>query len=143
MLKECPPLELGLNGSDIKLGLTTLHICKSCRPKGHPKNPQINRPGLILFQELSTRILRSPLQNKVCVKGTRCLNLCPRPCGTSFSTPGAWTYLFGDHKHGETTTDILKCLEIYIDQPDGHLPRESRPKALQSSILGRVPPEGS
>ena len=143
MSKEGIPSELRFNGSDIERGSTTLHICTSCRPEGHPKEPHANRPGFMLYQELSARIFRSSLQSKVCVKGTRCLSLCPRPCGISFSSPGAWTYLFGDQKHGETTTYIIKCLEIFINEPDGHLPRGSRPKALQSSILGRVPPEGS
>jgi len=31
---------------------------------------------------------------------------------------------------------------VYMKNPDGEMPRASRPSSLRSSILGRVPPIG-
>lgn len=55
------------------------------------------------------------------------------------SSPGAWTYLFGE-QNVEFATDILACLELYLDAPVGVMPRQERPESLRASILGRVPP---
>ena len=122
------------------LGCTTLHVCTSCRPTNYPREPRENRPGHILYKELSTKLLDSALKDIVNVAPARCLSLCPRPCGIAFSSPGAWSYLFGDQRPGETASDIIKCLEIYVEIQNGELPRRRRPKALQVSILGRLPP---
>ena len=74
------------------------------------------------------------------MKPTECLSICPRPCGIALSLPGSWTYLFGDQQPDVTVNDIVECASLYIDSPNGYMARESRPKALRASILGRVPP---
>ena len=122
------------------LGSCTLHVCTSCRPPGTPREPQENRPGFKLYQELRAMLDESPLDHHVEVKPAQCLSLCPRPCGIALSSPGMWSYLFGDQQPGETAGDILECLSIYIGTGDGLMPRERRPKPLRASILGRVPP---
>jgi predicted metal-binding protein len=38
---------------------------------------------------------------------TGCLSLFLRPCGFSFSSPGAWHYFFGDQDPQENTEDII------------------------------------
>ena len=133
---------IGEKGPDTHMerGLTTLYVCTSCRPKGHPKEPYFDRPGYKLYQELSLKIEKCSFKDLVDLRPIRCLSLCPRPCGIAFSSQGGWSYLFGDQKHGETTSDILGCLELYLIETDGHLSRERRPKSLQAGILGRVPP---
>ena len=121
-------------------GCTTLHVCTSCRPTNYPRETRDDRPGHILYKELSTKLLDSALKDIVNVAPARCLSLCPRPCGIAFSSQGAWSYLFGDQRPGETASDIIKCLETYVEIQNGELPRRRRPKALQASILGRLPP---
>ena len=129
-----------LDTSDGTLGTCTLHVCTSCRPAGTPREPQENRPGFKLYQELCTMLDDSPLGKKVEVKPASCLSLCPRPCGIALSSPDAWNYLFGDQQPGETAGDILACVSTYIGTRDGLLMREQRPESLRASILGRVPP---
>ena len=82
----------------------------------------------------------SPLGHHVEVRSTECLSVCPRPCGIALSSPGAWTYLFGDQHPGESARDIVACVSLYIGTGDGFMRRERRPKLLRASILGRVPP---
>ena len=119
---------------------SVLHVCTSCRPSGHPREPRRNRPGFKLYQALRAALQKSPLQHHVEVRPAECLSLCPRPCGIALSSPGAWTYLFGDQQPNESAGDILQCVSTYVNSDDGLLPREQRPARLRASILGRVPP---
>jgi len=118
----------------------TLYVCLSCRTTDTPREPREKRQGYILYQKLRETIAKSPLYHKVDVKPAKCLSICPRPCGIALASSESWTYLFGDQKPNETVNDIIECLSIYLETPNGFMAREKRPKSLQSSILGRVPP---
>ncbi|MBL6918347.1 MAG: DUF1636 domain-containing protein [Gammaproteobacteria bacterium] len=74
------------------------------------------------------------------MRPTPCLSLCPRPCGIALSSVGMWTYLFGDQKPVESTNDIIDLVSLYLDTEEGLMRRNDRPRSLQTSVLGRVPP---
>lgn len=118
----------------------TLHVCTSCRGAGSPRYPKENRPGFILFQQLKDAVSNSDLQSRVEVTAAECLSICPRPCGIAVSTPGSWSYLFGDQRPERGVEDILECLSLYIQSNGGFMARSDRPKSLRGSILGRIPP---
>ncbi len=120
----------------------TLHVCTSCRPTGTPREPRENRPGFKLYEALRARLNQSPMRDRIDVKPAECLSLCPRPCGIAISSPGAWSYLFGEQNPEDSAEEILECLSLYLGTKDGLMPREQRPKSLRSSVLGRVPPFG-
>ena len=140
MNENYPPFKLESDKTSSARGLTTLHVCTSCRPTNCPREPRENLPGHLLFKELSTKLLDSALKDIVNVAPARCLSLCPRPCGIAFSSPSAKIHRFGGQRPGETASDTIKCLETCVEIQNGELPRRRRPKALQASILGRVPP---
>ncbi|MCY4039684.1 MAG: DUF1636 domain-containing protein [Gammaproteobacteria bacterium] len=119
---------------------SVLHVCISCRPSGHPREPREDRPGFKLYQALRKALRKSPLSRRVELRPVECLSLCPRPCSIALSSPGAWTYLFGDQRPSESAADILQCVSTYLRSEDGFLPRDERPARLRASILGRVPP---
>ena len=121
---------------------SVLYVCISCRAPGAPREPRESRAGFKLYQELRAIFHESPLERHVEVKPTECLSLCPRPCGIAFSSPGAWSYLFGDQRPDESARDIVECVSLYVSTADGSMPRARRPKPLRASILGRVPPQG-
>ena len=125
---------------DNTLSHCTLYVCLSCRTSDTPREPKENRQGYILYQKLRKAIGTSSLHHQVDVKPAKCLSICPRPCGIALASSDSWTYLFGDQKPDETVNDIIECLSIYLETPNGFMAREKRPKSLQSSILGRVPP---
>ena len=118
----------------------TLYVCTSCRTSRTPREPKANRQGFILYQELRDAVKSSLLQERVDVKPAGCLSICPRPCGIALSLPGAWTYLFGDQQPMKTTAEIIECVSLYLQTPQGFMARGDRPKSLRRSILGRVPP---
>ena len=117
-----------------------LYVCTSCREKGFPREPAENRAGYRLYNALKSVLATSPLKSQVEVRPTPCLSICPRPCGIALSLNGSWTYLFGDQSSEETTEDILRCVTLYLQSPDGFMPRDERPPFMRRSILGRVPP---
>ncbi len=119
-----------------------LHVCISCRAPGSPREPRESRAGFKLYQKLRTILLESPLGRHVEARPTECLSLCSRPCWIALSSPGAWSYLFGDQLPDESARDISECISLYLDTADGFMPRTQRPKPLRASILGRVPPHG-
>ena len=43
---------------------SVLHVCTSCRGPGSPREPEENRAGFKLYQELRTIFLDSPLKHK-------------------------------------------------------------------------------
>ena len=118
----------------------TLHVCTSCRLAGTPREPKENRPGFILHEQLHAAIKESALSDQVEVKPAACLSICPRPCGIALSSPGSWTYLFGDQDPADTVQGVVECVSLYLRSEEGVMPRASRPKSLRGSILGRVPP---
>ena len=122
-----------------RVGHCTLHVCISCRERGTPRVPKENRAGYLLYKQLCNAIEARSLQDRVQLKPAECLSVCPRPCGIALSSPGAWTYLFGDQQCTQTVEDIVDCVSIYLRTPNGYMARDDRPKALRSSILGRVP----
>ena len=117
-----------------------IHVCTSCRAPGSPREPKDRRPGFQLYEALRERLRKSPLNQYVEVRSAECLSICPRPCGIALSSPGAWSYLFGDQDPGGSADAVFQCASLYIAAPDGFMPRKERPKSLQASILGRVPP---
>lgn len=134
MRKAPPAPEHGTRAS------CTLHVCTSCRLPETPREPREHRPGFILYQQISEALESSALRDRVDVRPAECLSICPRPCGIAFSSPGAWTYLFGDQQPDETVRDVLACVSLYLESPGGLMARAQRPKPLRASILGRVPP---
>jgi predicted metal-binding protein len=119
---------------------SVLHVCISCRAAGSPREPIEKRAGFKLYQELRAIFNESTLCHQVEVKPAECLSLCLRPCAIALSSAGAWSYLFGDQYPDKNANDIAECIALYLDIPDGFMPRKIRPKALRASILGRVPP---
>lgn len=119
--------------------LTVLHVCTACRAPGTPREPYENRAGYQLYRALRAEVADGPLAQHLEVRSAECLSVCPRPCGIALSSPGKWSYLFGDQQVGESVDAIIECALRYIKTPDGFLPRQQRPKSLQASILGRVP----
>ena len=117
-----------------------LHICTSCRAPGSPRQPFYQREGYKLFQALQDGLRGSDLDAVVEVRAAECLSVCSRPCGIAISSPGLWSYLFGDQHPHTSVDEIIECLKTYISTNNGFMPRDKRPKGLRGGILGRIPP---
>ena len=131
-----------MSSNNPKQEVCVLHVCTSCRAPGTPRQPFYQREGHKLFQALKDELQDTDLADVVEVRAAECLSICPRPCGIAVSTPGSWSYLFGDQQPIQSVKEIVDCLALYVSTPGGFMPRNQRPKGLRGSILGRVPPHG-
>ena len=117
-----------------------LYVCTSCRTAGTPREPRAGRQGAVLYQKIRKAFENVRFKSQVDVKPAECLSICPRPCGLALTSPGAWTYLFGDQHPNLTVQEIVECVSLYLEAENGFMPRAQRPKSLQKGILGRIPP---
>ena len=131
---------IGMALQQTAINKCVLHVCTSCRPIGQSRHPATERPGYRLYKRLLASVQHGSLAGRVEVKPAQCLSLCPRPCGLAVSARNSWTYLFGDQDPNADVTDILSCLQLYLESGDGMMPRRERPASLQASVLGRLPP---
>lgn len=119
-----------------------LHVCVSCRTPGAPRGPFEDRAGYKLFKALKEELRDTELGDLVELRTAECLSVCPRPCGVAISSPGAWSYIFGDQQSDTSAKEIVECLALYLSTSKGFMSRNDRPKGLRGSILGRIPPFG-
>ena len=97
------------------------------------------RSPAFLYRQLQEALRASHLKDQVEIKPAGCLSICPRPCGIAIDSSWGWAYLFGDQQPNETTKEIIDCISYYLETSNGLMARDKRPKALRSSILGRIP----
>lgn len=119
-----------------------LHVCTSCRADGGPREPYERRSGYKLYQALKAALSDSEVAESVTLRAAECLSVCPRPCGIAISSPGSWSYLFGDQQSSASVQEIIDCLTLYVSRTKGFMSRNERPAGLRGSILGRIPPYG-
>lgn len=119
-----------------------LSICMTCRD-GRASDCQ-TRGGTRLAERVLTRWKAQP-KPRMHVRGIHCMTQCKRPCVASLSAEGGFTYIFGDLDPQESAhvEALFELAAHYRYAPEGFLERKDRPKPLQASILGRLPPLGS
>lgn len=119
----------------------TLYVCVRCSD-GRETTAEAERGGSRLAQAiLAARTERCGLPAHE-IRGVRCMSQCKRPCTVALSSPGRFTYLFGDLDPETDAHDVLGLLPLYAETADGFLRRDHRPPATQAGILGRIPPFG-
>jgi predicted metal-binding protein len=69
-----------------------------------------------------------------------CLSVCKRPCTVAVSSPGRWTYVYGDLDPASAAETILAGAALYARTPDGIVPWRERPEALRKGVVARIPP---
>ena len=112
-----------------------LNVCVSCKAKDAAST---DRPGETLLAEL--RALRDATGAAVSVRAIQCLSVCSRPCTVSLSSPGRYTYVFGDLDPAAGAGALLDCTRTYAGNEHGYMLWRERPEALRRGIVARIPP---
>lgn len=123
----------------------TLSICLRCRDGRETRDTDLDQRG---GRRLARAVVEAfpesaAAQRGVQLRGVHCMSQCKRPCTIALSSPGRFTYLFGDLDPALHAGDVLAVAAAYVDATDGFLPRQERPQVLRAGILGRIPPLGS
>lgn len=112
----------------------TVSVCRSCRGTD-PGLPAEQRPGALLAAGL---IDAEP--DDVAVQVVECLGNCNRGPSAALQCAGAWQYLFGEIDPATGPADLLAAARLLAASPDGLLPWATRPPALKTGLIARLPP---
>jgi predicted metal-binding protein len=120
----------------------TIYVCTSCRTEGQPLEPRDERAGARLYAALNEAASAEGAP-KVTLVPVDCMSVCKRPVTVGFSTPGKWTYVYGDFA-GQVpeaaAATILDGASRFAAAPDGLIPWKERPEALKRGVIARLPP---
>ncbi len=116
----------------------TLHVCVTCLKPGEPFEPRDARSGARLYYALEST-LDPGKHGAIEIVPVACLSSCKRSCNVAVSSPGKWTYVYGDlaPEHAET---LLAGIRHYALTPDGLVPWRERPEIMKRGALARIPP---
>lgn len=115
-----------------------LHVCVTCRQAGGPDEREL-RPGARLHRALSEALLQ-PDAPRIRLEAVECLSVCKRPCTVAVSSPGRWTYIYGDLDPQISVETIIEGLRRYAATSDGLVPWRERPEAFRKGVVARIPP---
>ena len=110
-----------------------LHVCTTCRGEGDA------RPGRDLLAALEALVAERPRPG-LRVEAAECLSVCKRPCTVAASSPGRWTYVWGDLDPATSAAALLDGVGLYAATADGIVPWRERPEILRKGVVARVPP---
>ena len=126
---------------DVETAPVTLHVCVTCLKPGEPFEPREARSGAKLHHALEAT-LDPAKHGAIEIVPVACLSSCKRSCNVALSSPGKWSYVYGDlaPEHAET---LLGAIRRYAETPDGLVPWRERPDIIKCGALARIPPFGA
>jgi predicted metal-binding protein len=76
----------------------------------------------------------------VMVRPVQCLSVCKRPATVAVSSPGGYTFLFGDLETESGTAALVSFVKSYQASDYGLVPWRERADVLRKGMVARVPP---
>ncbi len=116
-----------------------LLVCKTCATVYVEGKPQGKSGGQDLLEQLQELHSAWELRDEFQLQEVECMSACSHSCAISFVAPGKYTYLFGDLPATESAEAVLKCAQLYFENPQGYLAWAERPKLLKNGVLARIP----
>lgn len=112
----------------------TLHVCITCKagqivPEGEP----------CAGRKLHDALLREAAPAGVRISPVECLSACSRGASVALSSPGRWSYVYGDMTEADAPT-ILAGAGLYAATDDGIVPWRQRPEIFRKQSIARIPP---
>jgi predicted metal-binding protein len=113
----------------------TLYVCLTCRKPGDEDAEP--RAGARLHAALSeaSRAHATGLT----VVGVECLSNCKRGCTAALTSPGRWSYIYGDLDPATSPQAILDGVRRYQSTSDGLVPWRERPEIFKRGVIARLP----
>ena len=121
-------------------GEVRLLVCVTCRAANAPAESE-PRPGARLLRALEAALAADPdAKAGISLEPVECLSVCKRPCTVAVSSPGRWTYVYGDLDPDTSAETILAGLRLYAGTSDGIVPWRERPESFRKGVVARLPP---
>lgn len=103
-----------------------IHLCTTC-----PDGAGIGAALRAAAPELAGAIRTFP-----------CLGGCTRRSRASVAAPGRWGWMFGGLTP-DAVPDLVAFIRLWLADAEGLVPKDKRPPALRTAVLGRMPPNDS
>lgn len=116
----------------------TLHVCVTCRSGAAEDDG--TRPGARLHAALEAALAAGDADLGLRLEPVECLSVCKRPCTVAVSSPGRWTYVYGDLDPETSAETILAGVRLYAGTQDGIVPWRERPAEFRKGVVARIPP---
>jgi predicted metal-binding protein len=131
-IHEAPPD--GVHDASLD-GPVVLSVCVNCRAEGDTDDA---KAGAGFFAAL--RDAAAAADAPISVRPVQCLSVCKRPCTVALSSPGRYTYMFGDLASEAGITALLDGAKTYAELAHGYMLWRERPEPLRRGIIARIPP---
>jgi predicted metal-binding protein len=114
-----------------------ISVCVSCKVEGEAGPDTL---GQRVHAALRDAAAASGAE--IVIQPVQCMSVCKRPCTAALSSPGRYTYVFGDLDAASGPAALLDCAKAYLEQEHGYLLWRERPEPLRRGIVARIPPAG-
>lgn len=123
-----------MDGSAPPAPRATLVVCTTCRREGLDDGEA--RPGALMLAALTAGGVPPGVQ----VRPVECLSVCSNGCAVALSSPGKWSYVYGNLDPDLHAAAILDGAARYALAPDGLVPWRERPEVFRKQSVARIPP---
>lgn len=116
-------------------GPVVVSVCTTCRSSEADGEPRV---GQRLLDAVKSALVA--VDTDVLVRPVQCLGVCTRPATIAVSSPGGYTFLFGDLPVDGGDAALAAFVQRYRTSPYGLVPWRERAELLQRGMVARVPP---
>ena len=117
--------------------VSTLTVCRTCRPEGSPAEAEPAGAGLAR----ATARAAGAFEDKVDVRTIACLSACGRACSATVAAPGKFSYVIANLTP-EDAADLVAFAAAHAESADGIPPWRARPERIRKNTAARVAPPG-
>lgn len=114
-----------------------VQVCLECGTKA--AQPGEAPAGEKLF-DLVSDILNDPALATLQPRKVACLGNCDCDCRVALAHPERWSWMLGDVDPLRDEAFLREVIRLWVDAPNGLIPKADRPQALTDKSLGRIPP---
>jgi predicted metal-binding protein len=114
-------------------GPVIVSVCTTCKTAD---GSAVVGPGMFA----AVRAVLGEGDPNVVVRPVQCLSVCKRPATVAVTSPGGYTYLFGDLQTESGTAALASFVKSYQNADYGLVPWRERAEVLRKGMVARVPP---
>lgn len=117
--------------------MAEIQICVECGTKavGPGETPLGER-----LYDLVERILEEDGFDGLNLRKVACLGNCDAECRLALADPERWSWMLGDMDAQADEALLREVFKLWLEAPNGLIPKAQRPQGLTDKSLGRMPP---
>lgn len=117
--------------------MAEIQVCVECGTKvvGLGEPPLGER-----LYDLVAGILETEGHEALSLRKVACLGNCDAECRLVLADPDRWSWMLGDMDIETDEALLREVFRLWLEAPNGLIPKALRPQGLKDKALGRMPP---